>query len=336
MSSGAHDTSLNEIDLEALRWLAMMEHGPLSSPEQLRFQAWVAADIRHKGAIIRARAASLRLERLAALAGGRSVLQPPPRAILPPENITRRRMLAGMAAAAGLAGITAWLGRDWLEEAREGTLYTSNVGELKKVTLQDGSVLTMNTQSELRVHYTRERRDISLIRGEVMFTVAHDAVRPFGVRVGKWTALAVGTEFAVRRLDEATTDITVTEGVVQMLPPNRNASAAGPRLTANQKATVSGGGTVEVSQVSASEMGAQLAWRTHLVVFSDVPLREALAEMNRYTHKHIAVEDPEISQRRIVGVFSTVDSQTFISAMQATLGVEAVESGNTVLLRSVN
>lgn len=337
MSSGANDTSPNEIDLEALRWLAMMEHGPLSSPEQLRFQAWVAADIRHKGAIIRARAASLRLERLAALAGGRSVLQPPaPRAVLPPQNITRRRMLAGLAAAAGVAGITAWLGRDWLEETREGTLYTSNVGELKKVTLQDGSVLTMNTQTQLRVHYTRERRDISLIRGEVMFTVAHDAIRPFGVRVGKWTALAVGTEFAVRRLDEATTDITVTEGVVQMLPPSRNAAAAGPRLTANQKATVSGGGTIEVSQVSASEMGAQLAWRTHLVVFSDVPLREALAEMNRYTHKHIAVDDPEISQRRIVGVFSTVDSQTFISAMKATLGVEAVESGNTVLLRSVN
>src|SRR5947209_1235861 len=98
MSSGAQDTNLNEIDLEALRWLAMMEYGPLSSHEQLRFQAWVAADTRHKGAVIRAQAASLRLERLAALAAGRSVLQPPPpRAILPPRNITRRRMLAGAA-----------------------------------------------------------------------------------------------------------------------------------------------------------------------------------------------------------------------------------------------
>lgn len=337
MSSGAHDPSLNEIDLEALRWLALMEHGPLSSQEQLRFQAWVAADTRHKGAVIRAQAASLRLERLAALAGGRSVLQPPPpRAILPPGNTTRRRMLAGLAAAAGLAGITAWLGHDWLEATWGGTLYTSNVGELKKVTLQDGSVLTMNTQTELRVHYTRERRDISLIRGEAMFTVAHDATRPFGVRVGKWTARAVGTEFGVRRLDEATTDITVTAGVVQMLPPNQNAAGAGPRLAANQKATLGRGGTIEVSQISATQMGTQLAWRTHLVVFSGVPLQEALAEMNRYTHKHIVVNDPEIAQRRIVGVFSTVDSQTFLSALEATLGVKAVESGNTVLLRNVN
>lgn len=337
MSSGAQETSLNAIDLEALRWLAMLEQGPLAPQEQLRFKAWLAADARHQGSIIRAQAASLRLERLAALAGGRSILQPPPqRAILPPRYMSRRRMLVAAASAAGLAGIAAWLPRDWIQETWGGTLYTSNVGELKRVTLQDGSVLTMNTQSELRVHYTRERRDISLIRGEVMFTVAHDATRPFGVRAGNWTAVAVGTEFAVRRLDEATTDITVTQGVVQMLAPNRNAADAGPRLNANQKATVGGGGTIEVSQVSPSEMGAQLAWRTHLVVFSGVPLREALTEMNRYSRKRIIVSDPEISQRRIVGVFSTVDSQTFISAMKATLGVEAVENGDTVLLRSVN
>jgi transmembrane sensor len=337
MSSGAHDTSLNEIDLEALRWLAMMEHGPLSSPDQLRLKAWLAADTRHQGSMIRAQAASLRLDRLAALAGGRSVLQPPPQpAILPPRNITRRGLLAATAAAAGLAGITAWLGRDWIAETWGGTLYTSNVGELKKVTLEDGSVLTMNTQTQLRVHFTRERRDISLVRGEAMFTVAHDATRPFGVRVGNWTALAVGTEFAARRLNEATTDIAVTQGVVQMLPPDRNAAAAAPRLTANQKATVGAGDTIEVSSISTTEMGAQLAWRTHLVVFSGVPLGEALAEMNRYSRKRIVADDPEILQRRIVGVFSTVDSQTFISAMESTLGVDAVESGNTVLLRNVN
>ena len=336
MSSGAHDTSLNEIDLEALRWLAMMEDGPLEPQEKLRFQAWVAADIRHKGALIRARAASLRLERLAAFSGGRSVVQPPPpsRALPPPRNITRRRMIvAAAAAAAGLAGVTAWLGSAWFEETWGGTLYTSNVGELKKVTLPDGSVLTMNTQTQLRVHYTREHRDIGLIRGEVMFTVAHDATRPFAVRIGKLEALAVGTEFAVRRLDDATTDITVTEGVVQVVPPGSNGAAAAPRLSVNQKATVGNDGTIAVSQVPASDMGAQLAWRSHLVVFSGVPLREALVEMNRYTHKHIAVSDPEISQRRIVGVFSTVDSQTFITARESTLGVEAVENGNTVLLR---
>jgi transmembrane sensor len=334
MSSGANDSGLNEIDLEALRWLAVLEHGPLPRQLQARFEAWVAEDIRHQGALIRAQAAGLRLERLAAFAGGRSVLQPPPQ--IPERNITRRQVLTAAAAAAVMAGIGVWFGRERVEERWGGTLYTSNVGELKKVTLPDGSVLTMNTQSELRVRYTRERRDVSLTRGEVLFTVAHDPRRPFGVRAGGWTALAVGTEFGVRQLDETTSDITVTAGVVQILSSDRNAADSEPRLVANQRARLSSGGSIAVSRMSASELDTQLAWRSHLVVFSGAPLREALAEMNRYRRKRIAVDDPELARRRIVGVFSTVDSQTFISAMEATLGVKAFETDHVVLLRNVN
>jgi transmembrane sensor len=337
MSVGENQTDLNEIDLEALRWLVLMERDPLRPEEQRRFAAWVAADVRHQGAIIRAQAASLRLERLAALSGGRSVLKPfPHEQSLLQKKTTRRRIVAAAASAAGLMGISAWLGRGRIEEIWRGTRYASSVGELKKVVLADGSVITMNTQTELRVRYTGERRDIRLVRGEAMFAVTHDAKRPFAVRVGEWTAVAVGTAFAVRRLDEPTTDVTVTEGIVQLQPVDRSVSEAGPRLTANQKALIGAGGRVEVGQVSASQIGQRLAWRTRLVVFAGEPLREALAEMNRYSQRPIVVDDPALAERRIVGVFPTTDTQTFVSAMTATLGVEAVEGGNVVLLRRVN
>jgi transmembrane sensor len=91
-----------------------------------------------------------------------------------------------------------------------------------------------------------------------------------------------------------------------------------------------------VGQVSDSQIVQQLAWRTRLVIFTGEPLREALAEMNRYSHSRIVVSDPELGERRIVGVFSTADTQTFVSAMTATLGVEAVGKGDVVLLRRVN
>jgi transmembrane sensor len=337
MSAGENQADLNEIDLEALRWLALMERGALSPEEQRRFSAWVAADIRHQGAIIRAQAASLRLDRLAAFAGGRSVVEPfrHEQSFLQ-KNTTRRRMIAAAVSAAGLMGIGAWLGRGRIEEMRGGgTRYASSVGELKNVVLADGSVMTMNTQTELRVRYTLERRDIRLIRGEAMFAVMHDAKRPFTVRVGEWSAVAVGTAFAVRQLDEPTTDVTVTEGIVQLLPVDRNVSEA-RHLTANQKALIGPGGKIEVGQVSDSEIGQRLAWRTRLVVFTGEPLRQALAEMNRYSHLRVVVDDPELAERRIAGVFSTTDTQTFVSAMTTTLGVEAVRSGNAVLLRRVN
>ena len=291
MSVGENQTDPNEIDLEALRWLALMERGPLGPQEQRRFAAWVTADIRHQGAMIRAQAASLRLDRLAALAGGHSVLEPlPHESSVLQKNTTRRRMIAAAASAARLITIGAWLERGRIEEIWGGTRYVSNVGELKKVVLADGSVITMNTQTELRVRYTGERRDIRLIRGEAMFAVAHDAKRPFAVQVGEWSAVAVGTAFVVRELDEPTTDVTVTEGVVQLLPVDRSISATRPRLTANQKAVIGADGKVEVGQVSDTQIGQQLAWRTRLMVFAGETLRQALAQMNRYSRRPIVVE----------------------------------------------
>ena len=336
MSVGEKQTDPNEVDLEALRWLALMERGPLGPQEQRLFAAWVAADVRHQGAIVRAQAASLRLDRLAALAGGRSLLEHlPHEPSLLQKNTTRRRMIAAAACAAGLVGIGAWLGRGFIAEMGDGTRYASGVGELKKVVLADGSVITMNTQTELRVRYTGEHRDIRLVRGEAMFAVAHDAKRPFAVRVGEWSAVAVGTAFSVRQFDEPTADVMVTEGIVQLLPADRSVSEA-RRLTANQKAVIGANGNIEVGQVSDSQIGQELAWRTRLVVFAGEPLREALVEMNRYSHRPIVVDDPVLAERRIVGVFSTSDTQTFVSAMTATLGVEAVGRGDVVLLRRVN
>ena len=197
--------------------------------------------------------------------------------------------------------------------------------------LSDGSMITLNTQTELSVRYTGERREISLVRGEAMFAVAHEAKRPFTVRVGDWTAVAVGTAFAVHQLDGPTADVTVTEGIVQLLPVDPSVSAA-RRLSANQKAVIGAGGKIEVDQVSDSQIQQRLAWRAHLVVFTGEPLRVALAEMNRYTHSRIMVGDPELGERNIVGVFSTADLQTFVSAITATLDVRAVEENGTVVL----
>jgi len=333
MSLGESGTDLNEIDLEALRWVMLIERGPLSPGQQRQFAAWIAADIRHEGALIRTQAASLHLERLAALAGGRSVLAPPPS---PARSVTRRGLIAGAVSATGLAGAGVWLGLGWMEEVWGGTRYVSEIGQTKKVLLADGSVMTLNTQSELRVRYTSTSRDIRFVQGEALFSVAHDSARPFAVRVGDWTLRAVGTAFVIRRLDATTLDVTVTEGIVEMLPAYPGPARASQRLTANYAALIDASGEVKVWQATDSQIARQLAWRTGMVAFVGEPLRQVLAEMNRYTRRPIRIADPELAERRIVGVFPTTDTQTFVSAMETTLGLQAIENDRVVLLRRVN
>jgi transmembrane sensor len=340
MTAGDNGTDLNAIDLEALRWVMSMESGPLAPEEQRRFDAWIAESSRHKGALIRAQAASLRLDRLGAFAGGRSVLGSLPsshakrRWPIPRWPIPRWLVTAAVAASvAGIVGLGAWLSRERMQEASGGIQYVSNRGELKEVKLADGSAMTLNTQTQVRVQYTRERRDIHLIQGEALFTVAHDPRRPFTVEAGKWTAVAVGTAFSVHRLDAATTDITVTEGVVEMRRADRSGTDGWPRLTRNQEAILDDDSTVKVLQASDSDIGKQLAWRNHLVVFTGESLSQALVEMNRYSPRRIVVEDPELAGRQIVGVFSTLDTPAFVSGMEATLGVQAVANDQTIVLR---
>lgn len=331
MSAGENETDLNDIDLEALRWVSLMEGGPLPAAQQRQLDAWASADRKHRGALIRAQAASIRLERLGALAGGRSLLES-----LPPRSTTRRRIIAVAASITGMLGIGAWLGHGFVGQAWGGTRYVSNVGEQRKIVLTDGSVMTLNTQTELQVRFNSEHREVDLIRGEAMFNVERDPSRPFAVLIDGWTALAVGTAFSVHRLDGNVTAVTVTEGVVEMLSAGGNAAGIRQRVTANQEAIVVADGALEVRRLSDPELSRRLAWQRQLVVFAGEPLRVAVAEMNRYSHRHIVIDDPQLAERQIVGVFATTDVQTFVSGMEATLGVEAIDRGDSVLLRRVN
>jgi transmembrane sensor len=327
MSAGESATDLNSIDLEALRWVHIMERGPLSGTQERELNAWSAADVRHQGALIRAQAAALSLKRLSALAAGRSPIETPTS-----QHITRRGAIALAASAAGALGLLGWENREWFEDLWAGTPYSSAVGEMKKVVLPDGSLMTLNTESEVRAHYTRHSREIHLTKGEVLFTVAHDAAREFVVRVGTWALVAMGTAFAVRRLNPTSMDIMVTEGIVEMLPRSPGVTAKRQKLTALQEASVNDS-QVATHQLSDQELQRRLAWRMGLIVFEGETLRQVLSEMNRYSHRRFVVTDPELADRRIVGVFPTSDTQTFVQGMRATLGVEPIENGNTLLLQ---
>jgi transmembrane sensor len=97
-----------------------------------------------------------------------------------------------------------------------GRTYETAVGEQRTLTLDDGSVLHLNTHSRVRVRLSHAVRQIDLLEGEAMFEVEHDAKRPFLVSTGSATVRAVGTQFNVYRHPDASTTVAVIEGVVQI------------------------------------------------------------------------------------------------------------------------
>src|SRR5579862_1457581 len=197
------------IDEQAARWVARIDSGKLKAEEDPLLQAWLQADARHQGAYIRARARWVDFDRLAALHG---TSDPPVEEIGPRRGISRRQLLVA-ASVAGIAIVGG--GFSWLALRRDEVRYATEIGEVRRVALVDGSTLILNTASEVTASFGKRQRALRLVRGEALFEVAHDKARPFTVYAHRSTVRAVGTAFAIR-LEPTQLDVTVTEGVVEL------------------------------------------------------------------------------------------------------------------------
>jgi transmembrane sensor len=216
----------------------------------------------------------------------------------------------GAALAASLLGGVLWLS--------SGTNYRTDVGEIRRVPLADGSTVTINTASDLDVKLRKRSRDIALAAGEAWFQVAKDPHRPFVVEAGDVRVRAVGTAFSVRRVDRGA-QIIVTEGVVETWA----AAAEGHRafLHAGNRAFVGDNSRIQIEQVDAGVIERALAWRSGSIELSGQSLAEAAAEFNRYNERRIVVTDPRLGGELFDGVFRTNDPQGFATSVGTSLHV---------------
>lgn len=325
----AHETARTDsrtIDDEAARWAVRLSTGSLSPEEQGELDAWQAADPRHQGALIRARAAWTTLDRFVALSGQGRERESNSSAPASPR-FSRRWVMTASVGVIALIGIGAWVALQTRAES-----FVSRVGEQRRVVLDDGSTMLLNTATRAVTRFDDLRREVQMTQGEALFTVAKDPRRPFVVRIGEFRIKAVGTAFAVRA-DEARLDVTVTEGVVELTQGGDGALVASPRrIAANQRALVTKQRPIEVRDMDEEEVQRRLSWRNGMVAFDGQPLSEAIAEINRYSNRRIVVADPVLAGRPVVGIFQAADADAFSRTAATALGVDVVDEGDFIRL----
>jgi len=228
--------------------------------------------------------------------------------------------LSGVAAVLvlGVAGLLWWPSGP---EAPAVLRYASGVGEIREVSLSDGSVVTLNTGTSLTVRFDEARRVVDLARGQALFEVAADG-RDFVVEAGGRRTRALGTVFDVRTLDSGVT-VTLVEGSVSV-------SGAGEArvLSAGEQLVASAAG-VEVRAVDTESL---MAWKRGMVAFDDVTLAEAVAEMNRYSAIEIRLGDAGLADERISGRFPAGQPVEFAESLELFLPVRAERDGETITL----
>jgi transmembrane sensor len=304
-----------EIDVEAADWAARVDRGVLSPDEDRAFQGWVDADPRALGAYGRMRAVALETLRARALG---TDFNPADFSHAPPS----RRMLlqAGTAIAATLlvGSLGAW------EVVRTRGRYRTQKGETKVVALKDGSVVTLNTDTEIQVGFTDSVRAVELVKGEALFDVARNKARPFVVAAGDTSVRVVGTSFTVSRLEEAPVQVLVREGIVEVFKPLM-VDARPVRITAGTRAVAAVAQTqtavAEVSAVPTAQLHREMAWQDGHIAFEGQTLVQAAAEFSRYSDIRIVIDDPVLAHEEIAGLFRANDPVGFAHTVAVSLNV---------------
>ena len=223
-----------------------------------------------------------------------------------------RAPLIGFAALA-MAATLAFGAWTWLKS--QG-IYETAVGEQRVVQLADGSSVRLDTASRVRVRFSSSARRLELESGQALFTVAHDAARPFVVEAGAATVTAVGTVFEVRREDGGAT-VTLVSGVVDV--GRRSGVHGGSRMTAGQQTRVSASGLVK----EPVDVETETSWTEGRIVFRDTPLRVAVAEVNRYLTDKVELDARPLDGVRVNGVFRTGDRDAFVSVASEVFDLQA-------------
>ncbi len=211
--------------------------------------------------------------------------------------------------------------------------YRTILGEQRVFELPDGSILHLNTQSHVKVSFSNTAREIRLLAGEALFKVQQDPARPFRVHTSDATIQAIGTQFNVYRR-AAGTLVSVIEGRVSV-SSDRAADASGTlsatALSAGEEAQVLGNGIIEHQK--SSEKNQIAAWRQRQLVFKQSPLREVVAEFNRYNRSsQFRVEGELVAQRLYSGVFDADDPQSLIQLLEKESDIALEKRGGEVVI----
>lgn len=325
----------------AASWASRRGEGMLSPEEEADFQAWLDASPLHVRALEQVDAGWLALADaanapdLVAMRGGalerarrmngrrwaRNAL----------SNRGRMLALAAMLLIAVFTGGTAW--------RMTPQTYETGIGERRVVALSDGSHVSLDGATEVRVRFFNNRRELWLDHGRAKFDVAHDPLQPFTVTAGNRTVVATGTSFSVELVNRQMR-VVLYEGSVSVLddavqgqprPVIVDRQLASQALTPGRELIAPIGPTPIASTVAVDPVRSR-AWEAGQLMFDDEPLPVAIARLNRYSSAQLVVGDDIAANMRVSGVYNAGDVAAFLDGTTRVLPLRAVHRGNEVVL----
>ena len=316
---------------EAAGWFARLQGEAATGDDWLAFERWLQASPAHARAYERLERLWVDLDYapIARDLGGRPLLAAGRRLVLRRTVVRPSRrawIAAGAAIAAGLV-VAAGVGL-WSTPGVATQTFQTGPGQMRQITLADGTRIQLNAASKLTVSLGRDARRVQMADAEAVFDVAHDAARPFLIAVGDRQVRVVGTEFNLRhRADKVA--LTVRRGVVEVRPAGA-LQAQPTRVTVGQALTHTEGETGSILKVSDPE--AAFAWTSGQLVYRDQPLSEVAADLSRRFAVPVRTADARTASLRFSGVLVTDSEADVLRRLQAFAPIRVEQAAGAVIL----
>ncbi len=308
----------------ALDWHVRLA-GEATEEEWQAFTVWLETDPRNRRVFDDVDALAAEAAAAASLPATADVI------IFPSQTapVPRRRAVGLWA----MAAVAAAIALAFIVPARRGPgpvtqTYTTRLGESRDVTLDDGSVMHLNTNTSVAVILSPDQRDVRLDRGEALFEVTPHAARPFVVTMGPKRVRVVGTAFNVLR-HEGRVVVSVEKGKVAVSHGDNDRAAAaltpGDRYIGNETSA-----TYQVVHVDPATIGV---WREGQLVFEDAPLSQIVSELNRYFAHPVVIPEPDVQGLRFSGILRIDEESAVLRRLAAFLPITVQPETDRVVLR---
>ncbi|WIO75336.1 FecR domain-containing protein [Porticoccaceae bacterium LTM1] len=238
------------------------------------------------------------------------------------------------------------------EIADDGNIlrYVTRVGEQKTVELEDGSVIDMNTGSEILVDIGSEERVVTLVRGEAFFDVAKDPERPFSVKVDGRDVTVLGTSFDILKTPDEFT-LCVLEGVVSVHKAESEVVPESPEfaVTSTEEVVLEDVGQRlvkkgivvsysswddEVTAKCVNSPERLVSWRKKLLSYNGETLSDVIQEFNRYSAKKILIKDSSVMDLNIYATFRLDRIDIALSDLEKILPIKVTRHHDRIVISS--
>ncbi|QAX85021.1 peptide ABC transporter substrate-binding protein [Pseudomonas sp. DTU12.3] len=257
--------------------------------------------------------------------------RPDPVVALPASNPApawRQYAIAASIFALGLplVAYTGW-NMGWLPNSYQHFEASDNV---RQVTLNDGSQVELNLNSELTYSNYKDERRVTLKKGEAFFSVSHDITHPFIVKAAEGRVRVTGTRFNVWMYEDQVR-VNLVEGSV-LVTSNTALPGDGLRLGPSMQAQYRHGDyTPQISQTYDND--SSLAWRNGKLILDNLALNDALPLINRYLNNPLMLADTSTGAIRVGGVYNIKEINGLVNSLPKVLPVYLTRNaeGNPVI-----